>query len=152
MPYCTHTVRYNDRTLSQWLFVMMQSALKNQTIRNNYPIKMATKKKHECYKFVHQFVQNALFAFEWGFQNCNFHHPKTKTRTGLFFTLDQINSLYHSIPFNWKKMRPLHVFRNDSNKLMCAMVWRSTQRDDSLSEGASLLVKAVFLNSWHNER
>ena len=42
-------------------------------------------------------------------------------------------------------------FRNDSNKIMCAMVWRSTQRGDSLSEGASLLVAAVSLNSWHNE-
>ena len=42
-------------------------------------------------------------------------------------------------------------FRNDWNKLMCAMVSRSTQRVDSLSEGASLLVEAVFLNSWHNK-
>ena len=42
-------------------------------------------------------------------------------------------------------------FRNDSNKLMCAMVCRSTQRGDSLSEGASLLVAAFFLNSWHNK-
>ena len=42
-------------------------------------------------------------------------------------------------------------FRNDSNKLMCATVWSSTQRGDSLSEGASLLVAAFFLNSWHNK-
>ena len=103
---CTHTVRYNDRTLSQWLFVMMQSALKNQTIWNNYPIKLATKKYMNATSLCINVAQNALFAFEWGFQNCNFHHPKTKTRTGLFYSGSN-----KSLPFNWKKMRPLHVFQ-----------------------------------------
>ena len=64
-----------------------------------------------------------------------------------YFILDQINP-FHLIEKRWDHFM---FFRNDSNKLMCAMVRRSTQRGDSLSEGASLLVAAVFLNSWHNK-
>ena len=95
-------------------------------------------------------AQNALFAFEWDFQNCNFHHPKTKTRTGLFYSGSNKSLIsFHLIEKRWDHFM---FFRNDSNKLTCAtMVWRSTQRGDSLSEGASLLVAAVFLNSWHNK-
>ena len=73
---CTHTVRYNDRTLSQWLFVMMQSALKNQTIWNNYPIKLATKKIHECYKFVHQCGSECAFCIRMRFSELQFPSSK----------------------------------------------------------------------------